>query len=191
MQENQQISLPAAHQLGQILGFGNGDHIEVRPAITAKANGKPARGKAASRFRRLWRARIMQGIFRYFEVNVQSKAIALTLLLFVGPGGGAAWAKSAVPDDNPVIVAQSRRHPPPPQEEDESMIKIRKEQEKKMNEQRFADLKRDTDKLLKLSTELKEFVDKANKETLSLDVIRKADEIEKLAKSVREKMRGY
>jgi hypothetical protein len=133
----------------------------------------------------------MQGIFRYFEVNVQSKAIALTLLLFVGPGGGAAWAKSAVPDDNPVIVAQSRRHPPPPQEEDESMIKIRKEQEKKMNEQRFADLKRDTDKLLKLSTELKEFVDKANKETLSLDVIRKADEIEKLAKSVREKMRGY
>lgn len=62
--------------------------------------------------------------------------------------------------------------------------------EKKANEQRQADLKRDTEKLLKLSTELKEYVDKTNENVLSMDVIKKADEIEKLAHSVKTKMRG-
>ena len=38
--------------------------------------------------------------------------------------------------------------------------------------------------------ELKSQVDKSNKDTLSLDVVRKADEIEKLARSVKEKMKG-
>lgn len=67
---------------------------------------------------------------------------------------------------------------------------MQKEMEKKANEQRHADLKRDTDRLLKLSTELKEYVDKTNENMLSLDVIKKADEIEKLAHSVKTKMRG-
>lgn len=67
---------------------------------------------------------------------------------------------------------------------------IQKDIEKKANEQRQADLKRDTEKLLKLSTELKEYVDKSNEHVLSLDVIKKAEEIEKLAHSVKTKMRG-
>jgi len=62
--------------------------------------------------------------------------------------------------------------------------------EKKANEQRHAELKRDTDKLLQLSTELKEFVDKSNENVLSVDVVRKAEEIEKLAHNVKTKMRG-
>ena len=68
--------------------------------------------------------------------------------------------------------------------------RAQKEMEKKANEQRHADLKRDTEKLLQLSTELKEFVDKSNENVLSVDVVRKADEIEKLAHSVKTKMRG-
>jgi len=58
------------------------------------------------------------------------------------------------------------------------------------NEQRQAELKRDAERLLKLSTELKEYVDKSNENVLSLDVLKKADEIEKLAHSVKTKMRG-
>lgn len=65
-----------------------------------------------------------------------------------------------------------------------------KEMQRKANEQRQADLKRDTEKLLKLSTELKQYVDKTNANVLSMDVIKKAEEIEKLARSVRMKMRG-
>jgi nitric oxide reductase activation protein len=48
----------------------------------------------------------------------------------------------------------------------------------------------DTNKLLGLANELKAEVDKSSKDTLSLDVVRKADEIEKLAHSVKERMKG-
>ena len=67
---------------------------------------------------------------------------------------------------------------------------MRKNMEKKANQQRQAELKRDTEKLLKLATELKTYVDKTNENLLSLEVVTKAEEIEKLAHSVREKMRG-
>ena len=60
-----------------------------------------------------------------------------------------------------------------------------------MNKERYAKLKKDADQLLKLATELKESVDKANQNTLSVDVIRKTEQIEKLAKSVRDKMKSY
>ena len=61
---------------------------------------------------------------------------------------------------------------------------------KKLNLKRQQDLKKDTDKLLELATHLKQYVDKTNENTLSLEVIRKAEEIEKLAHSVKEKMKG-
>ena len=60
-----------------------------------------------------------------------------------------------------------------------------------MNKERYAKLKSDTDQLLKLANELKEAVDKANQDTLSLEVIRKTEQIEKLAKSVRDRMKNY
>jgi len=96
------------------------------------------------------------------------------------------------------LTSQQQQPPVPPRldipQPDESgpslPPRIQKEMEKKANEQRQADLKRDTDKLLKLSTELKEYVDKSNEHVLSLDVIKKADEIEKLAHSVKARMRG-
>jgi hypothetical protein len=57
------------------------------------------------------------------------------------------------------------------------------------NVQRQEQLVRDTDKLLALATQLKTYVDKTDKNTLSVDVVKKAEEIEKLAKSVKDKMR--
>jgi hypothetical protein len=47
----------------------------------------------------------------------------------------------------------------------------------------------DSARLLKLASDLKAEVDKTNKDTLSLGVIRKAEEIEKLAHNVKEKMK--
>jgi len=38
---------------------------------------------------------------------------------------------------------------------------------------------------------LKQYVDKSNENVLSLDVLKKAEAIEKLARSVKEKMKGY
>lgn len=62
--------------------------------------------------------------------------------------------------------------------------------EKRRNDLRQEQLVKDTNKLLALATELKSQVDKTNKDTLSVDVVKKADEIEKLAKNVKEKMRN-
>ncbi len=47
----------------------------------------------------------------------------------------------------------------------------------------------DSARLLKLAADLKAEVDKTSKDTLSLTVIRKADEIERLAHAVKEKMK--
>lgn len=66
-----------------------------------------------------------------------------------------------------------------------------KEHVKARNEERQKQLKADTEKLLELATELKQYVDKTNESMLSIEVIKKTESIEKLAKSVREKMRGY
>ena len=64
------------------------------------------------------------------------------------------------------------------------------QQEKLRNSDRQKRLVADTEKLLALATDLKEQVDKTDKDILSVDVIKKADEIEKLAQSVKERMKG-
>jgi len=57
------------------------------------------------------------------------------------------------------------------------------------NKKRQQEIRDDTDKLFQLATDLKAAVDKSNENLLSLDVVRKADEVEKLAKKVKEKMK--
>jgi hypothetical protein len=79
---------------------------------------------------------------------------------------------------------------PPMGDEDEATARIASEMAKKAAKERVAALKSDTDKLLKLSVELKNSVDKSDENVLSLEVIKKAEEIEKLARSVKEKMKG-
>jgi IS30 family transposase len=74
--------------------------------------------------------------------------------------------------------------------EDRQRVKIEQEMAKKANQARQAQLKRDADRLLELSTELKQYVDKTNENVLSFEVIKKAEEIEKLARSVKDKMKG-
>ena len=63
-------------------------------------------------------------------------------------------------------------------------------QVKTRNIERQKQLVEDTQKLLALANELKADVDKSTKDTLSLDVVKKAGEIEKLAHSVKEKMKN-
>lgn len=67
---------------------------------------------------------------------------------------------------------------------------IAERQARSRNNDRQQRLVADTDKLLTLATELKNDVSKTNKDILSVDVIKKADEIEKLAHSVKERMKG-
>jgi len=113
--------------------------------------------------------------------------LAIVFLFFTVSPFSAIFAQDST-QQNPIPPPQYPGQAPTPQ--DEERARFEKEQAKKANEERQAQLKRDTDKLLSLATELKQSVDKSNENTLSLDVIKKADEIEKLAHSVKEKMKG-
>ena len=73
---------------------------------------------------------------------------------------------------------------------DRERARLERDAQKRANHERQENLKRDTDKLLKLANELKEYVDKSNGDLLSVNVEKKAEEIEKLAHSVKEKMKG-
>jgi hypothetical protein len=57
------------------------------------------------------------------------------------------------------------------------------------NAERRKQIADDSTRLLKLASDLKAEVDKTSKDTLSINVIRKADEIERLAHNVKEKMK--
>jgi hypothetical protein len=67
---------------------------------------------------------------------------------------------------------------------------MQRDQAKLRNIDRQHQIVLDTQKLVALANELQADVDKSNKDTLSIDVIKKADEIEKLAHAVKEKMKG-
>jgi hypothetical protein len=102
-------------------------------------------------------------------------------------------AQAGVPRQ--VQLPQDSTQPQDPQfgrdrQRDPSEEKMEHEREKALNKQRQTNLQKDSDRLLQLATELKQYVDKTNEHTLSLDVIKKAEEIEKLARSVKDKMRG-
>ena len=95
---------------------------------------------------------------------------------------------AAHPLQNPPVPS----FPPPPgqpRDKDPMTEQVERDAAKQRNLQREQEIKRDTEKLLELATELKEYVDKTNENIISLDVIKKADQIEKLAKSVKEKMK--
>jgi len=118
----------------------------------------------------------------YILHSLRSVWLAAALLSVSAPLVGIA--QQARP---PIPGAQPPPPAPPPDVWEEQQ---HKEMEKKANVQRQQDIKKDTEKLLELATELKQAVEKSSENTLSLDVIKKAEQIEKLAKQVKEKMKG-
>jgi hypothetical protein len=118
-------------------------------------------------------------------VPFKKHVLALLLCVLALPAV-PAQQQPPLPEIAPPPGSQRRT----PENEPSIPPEMQKRMEKQANQQRQSDLKRDTDKLFKLSSELKEYVDKSNENILSLDVLKKADEIEKLAHSVKTKMRG-
>jgi len=119
------------------------------------------------------------------------------LVLVVLAANAGSQSKSAPPPQpasaevSPDPEPQRRRIPyPPPPLEDRFRLEREQAMARERNKARQAALKRDTDKLLELATQLKDYVDKTDENMLSLDVIKKAEEIEKLSKSVKEKMKA-
>jgi hypothetical protein len=89
----------------------------------------------------------------------------------------------------PRFPPELNRIPDKNQMEDMNSEKARKQSFEVANAERKKQIGDESAKLLKLATELKAEVDKTSKDTLSIGIIRKAGEIEKLAHDVKEKMK--
>jgi hypothetical protein len=115
------------------------------------------------------------------EVYVLRKSIILLAVLLVVAG-------MKLPAVHALLAQQSQMRQPPlnpgPMEREMAERRARE-----ANKQRQEEIRSDTQKLFQLATELKDAVDKTNENMLSLDVVKKADEVEKLAKKVKEKMK--
>jgi hypothetical protein len=119
--------------------------------------------------------------------------VALAGIMLAGSWGTGFWsglhAVSAAQSQQPAIPPlQPPFGSPEPNDpmEHQRLAKM----EKARNADRQKQLVQDTDKLLALAKELKDEVGKSNADTLSIDVVKKASEIEKLAKNVKDRMRG-
>ncbi|HLI63379.1 MAG TPA: hypothetical protein VKV05_08255 [Terriglobales bacterium] len=128
-----------------------------------------------------------------YQLHFPSSCIGLSIvaaLFLTFALSSAAQPQNGVPPAFPGEngPAPLPRVQPAPDSADTWMVEQQKEMAKKRNQQRQMEIKKDTEKLLELATELKQSVDKSSEDTLSLDVIRKADQIEKLAKAVKAKM---
>lgn len=97
-----------------------------------------------------------------------------------------ARAQQAEPQGPPETQQQTGNAAPPLDEAEQRMLK-KMAQERNVNRQK--ELVDDANKLLDLAKKLKAEVDKTDKDELSLSVVDTAAQIEKLAKTVKEKMR--
>jgi|SRR5215471_21714380 len=103
-----------------------------------------------------------------------------------------AWAQnpSRMPNLIDMEGAINPATSPPVSQGDPVQSRMEMQAMQRENQDRQLALRRDTDRLLALATELKQNVDRTNSSILSMDVVKKAQEIEKLAKSVKDKMKG-
>lgn len=108
--------------------------------------------------------------------------IALLTILFAGGAGR--------PQNSRIPNAQSTTGDVLPGFGADVPASVKERQVKLQNEERQRRLVDDTQKLLTLATQLHEDVSKTDKNILSIDVVRRADEIEKLAHAVKDRMRG-
>ncbi len=122
--------------------------------------------------------------------------IAGGMLAFVVAVGAVSLAAAPTQQNGPPPAGSQAQGQPPPDRAwtTSGAVAFANPQTEKANsdpanEERKKQLTEDSAKLLKLATDLKAEVDKTTKDTLSISVIRKADEIEKLAHSVKEKMK--
>jgi len=129
--------------------------------------------------------RLFQSLARRWIRGAVGLTVLTTLIAVAQPP-----QQSPLPNpDLPYLRPEANRLP-----DKNAQMKLNSEQAKKdhfeaANAERKRQIADDTAKLLALATELKTEVDKTSKDTLSINVIRKAESIEKLAKGVKEKMK--
>lgn len=119
-------------------------------------------------------------------LNVPSRILMVLLLTATFTAAHSQMQGPAQPPAAPGIPGVN---PSASSDSDPMTRRMNAEMVVKRNIQRQQEIIADTNKLLQLAQQLNSDVSKSSKDTLSLSVVKEADEIEKLAKSVKEKMR--
>ena len=117
-----------------------------------------------------------------------TRTFTLVIAFVVGIALPALAQRSSAPP--PVAPTDRNGLGQAPADGDDASDRLAHDMAKKANTERQVAIKNDAEKLLKLAVELKACVDKSNENLLSMDVVKKAEEIEKLAHSVKDKMKG-
>lgn len=123
--------------------------------------------------------------------NLFCAALAALLLLASCPGFATAQQQQEPQQqtDQASPPAQPQSTTPDAKAGDAASAKPATDKAMSPEETRQAKFVADSQKLYQLAQELKTEVAKSNKNTLSIGVTKKAEEIEKLAKSMKERMR--
>ena len=104
----------------------------------------------------------------------------------------AAWPGQQAPSpgkDEPPLTSKTNQPPDAGHKQETRDQQVEKQKSGATHAEPKDQIALDSAKLLKLATDLRIEVDKTTLDTLSLTIVRKADEIEKLAHSMREKMK--
>ena len=116
------------------------------------------------------------------------RVLAIGLVSFgLASGAGRTQQPSLPQPPGPPPMGQSPTSDPYTKGDNFPTHSMADKQQKWRSEERQQKLIADTNKLLALATQLHDDVSKTDKNILSLDVVRRAEEIEKLARSVKER----
>ena len=126
------------------------------------------------------------------SIKLNPLSVALVALFLLAPWTIPVSAQAPQEAQQSGQTDTSSPHPAPKPDEkadDSANQKPATNQPMSPEEARQAQFVADSQKLYQLAQELKAEVAKSNKNTLSIAVTKKAEEIEKLAKSLKERMR--
>ena len=158
---------------------------ELMPSLPSGPSALTGWTRETTEYLRVFRGRRMQGCGSLTQSSPQHSRkrtlllLAVTLILSFTITGS--------------VLSQSRR-PQGPQDEGASPAdSFDRDQKARMDKERrdeaFQKLKDDSQKLYEAAGELKEMIEKSNQHTLSLQILKKTEEIERLVKEVKRRAR--
>jgi hypothetical protein len=143
----------------------------------------------------------MAGVARVFRGLGCRPGIAKKALIFAGMitflalGGGsprtAGQSIGQIPGNNPQSPRQSTQGNRFPSETPEGFPKTSQKRKKALLDDNFKKLKEHAQDLAELTKSLQAEIEKSNENVLSLEIIKKADEAEKLARKIKNEAKGF
>jgi hypothetical protein len=111
-----------------------------------------------------------------------ARALIISGCLVLGVAGGASAQQVHLPS----AISQSQMMDAIPVTAGDA---VQRQQAIAANQQRQLEIKRDMEKMAELTVELKEYLARNGEGVMSIDAIKKAEQIEKLAHSVKSKIK--